>query len=136
MRKATHRPVLKHSATCFGGLLPSQSKTLKFDMSGMMRVSSLGSGSDLAGGGASRPGSALMGGGGGGGHDGGAQMRLGSLVKELQEQLQAQARQLQERQGAVERLQGDLCEERELRAKQEQAVKVRLAHAAGLGWAG
>ena len=99
-----------------------QAKTLKFDMSSMLRVSGLGGSIDAGGGPAFRPGSAMVGGGGG---DAAAQMRLSSLVKELQEQVHAQGRQLREHTADKERLVQEACEERELQLKQEQAMKVR-----------
>ena len=111
-----------------------QAKTLKFDMGSMLKVSGLGGSIDFSsigggGGGVTRPGSAAVGAGGGGGGggagDGAAQMRLGALVRELQEQVQAQARQLQERQAAQDRMVAQLAQEMELRKQQERTVKVR-----------
>lgn len=105
-----------------------QAKTLKFDMSSMLRVSVLGGSIEAGGSPVFRPGSATAasgGGGGGGGNDAAAQMRLGSLVKELQEQVQAQGRQLREQRADNERLVREACEDHELRLKQEQALKVR-----------
>ena len=119
---------MKEAATlkAMGALV--QAKTLKFDMSSMLRVSGLGGSIDAGGGPPFRPGSAMVGGGGGGGGGGGdaaAQMRLSSLVKELQEQVHAQGRQLREHTADKERLVQEACEERELQLKQEQAMKVR-----------
>ena len=106
-----------------------QAKTLKFDMGSMLKVSGLGGSVDFSSsslGGSTRPGSGVVGGtgGAGSGADGSAQMRLGALVKELQEQVQSQSKQLQERQAAQDRLIVRLSEETELRMQQEQAVEV------------
>ena len=118
-REATviRESLVKEAATmkAIGTLV--QSKTLKFDMSSMLKVSSM----ELSSSGM-RPSSAAVGGGGGG--DAAAQMRLGNLVKELQEQIQAQARQLQERQGAYDRALRELNEEKADRDNQEEATKV------------
>ena len=118
-REATviRESLVKEAATmkAIGTLV--QSKTLKFDMSSMLKVSSM----ELSSSGM-RPSSAAVGRGGGG--DAAAQMRLGNLVKELQEQIQAQARQLQEKQGAYDRALRELNEEKASRNNQEEANKV------------
>jgi hypothetical protein len=106
-----------------------QAKALKFDMGSMLKVSGLGGSVDFTSsslGVSSRPGSGAVGGGGGTGTgvDGSAQLRLGALVKELQEQVHSQSKQLQERQEAYDRLIVRLSEETELRTQQEQTVKV------------
>jgi len=88
-----------------------QSKTLKFDMSSMLKVSPM----ELSSPGM-RPSSAAVGGGG----DAASQMRLSNLVKELQEQLQAQARQILDKQKAHDRALRDLSEERTAREKQRE----------------
>lgn len=89
-----------------------QAKTLKFDLSGMISASP-------PGGRAGRPMSAMPAGAGGGVGAGGveasgaAAMRLGALVKELQEQLALQGRQLGERQRQLEDAQALLLADRQ-----------------------
>ncbi len=115
-----------------------QSKTLKFDMTSVMKLpgerplsgfspSGFGAaGPDVSGGGAqaaaARPGSAMPGAGGDGGA---AAMRLGGLVRELQQQLQAQARQMRLQQGAADEAARAQAEERERAELSEARLKVR-----------